>query len=548
MGGIPLSLYLPHGTSSEGTRGMVEHEDALARYNRYRNSPWEFLRECVYTHDEVDAENPIKPYPSHLKYLFLLVQLWVRFRRLAVPKSRRMTVSWTFIGLAVWDCIFHKGRSWAFTSKKEEDAKELVSRAEFIYKHIPPEKVSPELLPKLKNGKMQTSPPVMDFEEIHSRIQGFPQGGDQLRQRGFSGILEDECAFQEESEDTFAAAEPTIKGGGRMIKVSSRSVADGGFFKRIVFDQLEAVDSRFPEIPPVKVSSPMEGVEVWTNPRNEFTVCDLHYTANPDKRGDAFRDSLKKTLPVRKYRMEYEKSWETFDGKPVYEDFNERIHVTASKISPVLGLPLLIGWDSSGLTPAAVIGQLQGERLFIFKEIIGVGMGANRFVPLVKSEIAISYPQITDTVSFFDPAGFKKNEITEETYLQALQKHGFKQVRPGPVTWNKRVEGVTEWLLKLSGGTACIQIYERDCPTLIAGMKGGFRYPDGISDKEPDKIRPIKDIHSHPNDALQYLCGGLKSYRGSNYTLNIPEPSYGFQKETNNTDDPPRREYGRTVR
>src|SRR3972149_5147334 len=104
------------------------NEDTLTRYNRYRNSPWDFLSECVYTKDEVDQVTPIKAYPSHFKYLYFVVKMWMQHRKLAIPKSRRMTVSWTFISLALWDCIFHKGRSWAFTSKKEEDAKELIER------------------------------------------------------------------------------------------------------------------------------------------------------------------------------------------------------------------------------------------------------------------------------------------------------------------------------------------------------------------------------------------------------------------------------------
>lgn len=521
--------------------------DSLIRYGQLRDDPWKFLKYCVFTLDEVDEASPIKPYPSHFMYCLYLVRYWQKYKKLAIPKSRRMTVSWTFIALAVWDVIFHKGRSWAFTSKKEEDAKELVERAEFILNHIPPEVLGKEYIPKVKNGKMQTSPPVLDFPEVSSRIQGFPQGGNQLRQRGFSGILEDECAFQEESEDTYAAAEPTIKGGGRMIKVSSRAVDDGGFFKKIVFDKLDAPDTRFPEIPPVPAKSPMEGVEVWENPRNEFFVIDLHYTANPAKRGDAFREALRRTLPLRKYRMEYEKSWETFDGKPVYEDFNERIHVTHTKPRIQVGLPLLLGWDSSGLTPACVIAQLQGDRLFFLREIIGIGMGAVRFVPLVATEIRLHFPGITSleqTVSFIDPAGLKRSETNEKTYIQYITEGGFKNVRPGPVTWESRKESVDEFLVGLSGGQAKIQIYEPDCPILTAGFKGGYRYPDGISDKEPDKVRPVKDIHSHPHDGAQYLCGGLKSYRKSHYNVEIPQPSYGFQKQADITPQP-RRNYGR---
>lgn len=514
--------------------------DPLVRYTQLRDSRWLFLKHCVFTHDEVDEKTPVKLFPSHLTYVFFLVQMWIKHKRLAVPKSRRMFASWTFIGLATHDVIFHKGKSWAFVSKKEEDSKELVQRAEFIIKHIPPEILSPDLIPKMKRGEMQSSPPVieLDFGNVISKIQGFPQGANQLRQRGFSGILCDECAFWEEAEDAFASAEPTIKGGGRMIMISSRATEDKGFFKRLCFDQLDRKDSRFAEVPPVAPKSPMEGIEVWKNPKNEFTVIDLHYTANPAKRGEEFRESLRRTLPIRKYRMEYEKSWETFEGKPVYEDFNERIHVAHIRPKIVPGLPLLLGWDSSGLTPACIIAQLQDDRLLVVKEIIGEGMGANRFVPLIAQTIAMEFPQISSldqTVSFFDPAAFKRNEITEETYLNAMISGGFRQVRPGPVTWKKRVEGVTDFLCSIHQGQPKMLIYEAECPVLVAGFKGGFRYPESITSVEPDIVRPVKDVHSHPHDGLQYLCGGIKANKNYLYEINIPTPSYGFQKNSHSS-------------
>lgn len=521
--------------------------DPLTRLNQLRTNPWLFLKHCVWTRDEVDLANPIKPYPSHLEYLRFLVFMWVKHKKTAIPKSRRMTVSWTYIALAVWDILFHKGRSWAFVSKKEEDSKELVERAEFIIKNIPPHIISPDLLPKMKRGEMQAAPPAIVFEDIQSKIQGFPQGGNQLRQRGFSGILEDECAFWEEAEAAYAASEPTIKGGGRMVMVSTRYP---GFFKKIVFDQLDRKDLNFAEIPPAPTTSPMEGIEVWQNPRNGFVIIDLSHRANPSKRSPEFEEELKKTLPIHVYRMEYGKSWDTFSGKPVYEDFNEHIHTLKNKPQLHVGLPVLLGWDSSGLTPACVIAQLQEDRLIVFREIIGVGLGASRFVPHVAQEIRLNYPQITDiseqTISFIDPAGMKKNETNERTYLSYIVEGGFRQVRPGPMTWEKRKESVTEWLMGLSGGKPRFQIYEPDCPVLTAAFKGGFRYADSISEVEPDKVRPIKDIHSHPSDAMQYLCGGLKSYRKEHYDKDIPTPTYGFQKRTDITPQP-RKQYGRSI-
>lgn len=508
--------------------------DPLIRYNQFREDRWAFLKHCIFTRDEVDQERPIKPYPAHFLYCKFIVLMWALHLKIAIPKSRRMTVSWTCLALIVHDIIFFKGKSWAVTSRKEEAARELVSRIEFMINHIPEDMIPKELIPKMKGGGMRSSPPSITFDETLSKVQGFPQGGDQLRQYGFSGIFEDECAFQEESEDTYAAAAPTIRGGGRFIKVSSRSVVDGGFFKKIVFDRLDSTDTRFPEVPPVTPKTPMEGIIVWKNPNNDFLVIDLHYTANPAKRSIEFREAIRKELPIRKYRMEFEKSWETFEGKPVYEDFNEQIHSTQARLVAHVNLPLLLGWDSSGLTPAVVVGQLQEERLVIFREIIGEGMGAVRFIPHVISVLRTEFPQFHDlsekTISFFDPAGFKKNEITEQTYLQSIIRGGFSQAHPGPMGWKKRVDSVTDLLTGLVQGKPKIVVYEPGCPTLVTGFKGGYHYPEKIADNEPDKPKAVKNIYSHPHDALQYLAGGLKAYRSSYYEINIPAPSYGFQR------------------
>lgn len=518
-------------------------QDPLIRYSQLRDDPWKFLKYSVYTQDEVDQDNPIKPYPAYLEYLHFLVHAWQKKKRIAVPKSRRLTVSWTYISLALWDCIFHRGRSWALVSKKEEDSKELIQRAKFIYDHIPPEIISPDLLPKLKHGDMQASPPAMEFEELHSRLMGFPSGKNQLRQRGFSGLFFDEVAFWgSDAEAAYASAEPTVKGGGRMIMVSTRNP---GFFKKVVFDQFDAKDLNFPEVPPTKPKQVMEGVDVWENPKNGFTVIDVSHRANPAKRDPIFEEELKRSLPIHLFNLEYGKSWATFEGKPVYEDFNGFYHLANIKPTVEAGLPLLLGWDSSGLTPAVVIGQLQGEQLVIVEEIVGAGMGATRFVPYVAEKIRLNYPQVgsvSETINFFDPAGFKKNEVTEQTYIQAMIKGGFTQVRPGPMTWEKRREAVTERLVGLAHGKSKFLVWELGCPLLVTGFKGGYRYPDKVIEVEPDKVRPIKDVHSHPHDALQYLCGGLKSYRHDGGYTKIPTPHYGFQ--TQNQRPQLRKRYG----
>jgi phage FluMu gp28-like protein len=207
--------------------------ELLARFQAIRSNPMAFLR-AVRTQDQVDRIRPIKPFPVDLDYIRLYVAIWQRETRIAVPKSRRMIMTWTNVALYLWDTLFHVGRANAFVSKKEDDANELIDRAEFIYDHLDEKQIPRELLPK-KSRKFGE----LAFPEINSKIQGFPQGADQLRQFTFSGILADEMAFWESAQEMYSAAIPTTEGGGRFTAISS---ASPGFFKRLVFDQLDAED------------------------------------------------------------------------------------------------------------------------------------------------------------------------------------------------------------------------------------------------------------------------------------------------------------------
>lgn len=509
---------------------MTESE-ALKNYLRYSKDPWAFLTECVFTRDAVDEAQPVKLFPNR-EYLRLFTLLWLKEKKIAVPKSRRMTMSWTCIALTLWDCIFHKGREWAFVSKKEDDSAELVSRADFIFRRIPGTKIPKSLLPKIKGGKMTKSPPRLEFDfgnNDTSYIMGFPMGADQLRQFTFSGIFGDECAFWEVAEEFYTGAKPTTDGGGRMILVSSRSP---GFFKKIVFDKINAKSMNFPELPPAPVKRPMEGIELWKNPTNEFLVIDTHYTADPEKRHESFRESLKATLPLHQYLREYERNWQTFSGLPVYPNFRSDLHCPENKPKAHLGLPLLVGIDF-GLTPAAVVGQLQGNSLKILEEHVSQNEGIVTFMPKVLAALKQSFPEwTTDNIHFFiDPAGFQRAQTDARTCAQEMSEAGCKHIEPGPVAWEKRKSAVEHFLIYVDKEGAGLEINEERCPLIVEGFRGAYRYADSQSEVESQKPRPIKNAWSHPHDALQYLAYGSQQLN-TQITTNIPIPTYGFQKES----------------
>jgi hypothetical protein len=500
-------------------------DDILRNYQKIRNDPWEFAVQCVFTKDEKDQAFPIKPFPKDLEYLKLYFRLWQRYRLLGIPKSRRMFLSWSTIILYLWDAMFHVGRHEAFVSKKESDADELLERAVFILEHIPKNILPPDLIPSWKKTYCN-----LEFEEIHSRIQAFPSGSDQMRQFAFSGIMGDEAAFWEQAQKMYSATFPTIENSGRMTMISSPAP---GFFKDLVFDQF---DDR-PPPPDAKTIErfPMPGVEVWLNPKNKFLIYQLHYSADPKKKDPAYIEEIKSSMPISTFNQEFELQWDSFEGKPVYLDWSLGLHGTREVIMPHLGLPLLLGIDQ-GLTPACVVAQLQEDTLVILKEYTAVNMGALRFSEMVKKQLAVDFPAWgrakEDFRVFMDPAGFNRKDTDETTYASIWGAHGFR-IAPGAMNWEPRRQAVEQFLTRTLKSGPCFRVNLAECPILVRGFNGGYRYPEKSFEIEPNKIRPLKDEHSHVHDALQYLCSALvKSKRTQRKP--IPEPHYSWGSPKNN--------------
>lgn len=492
-------------------------ENIAQRWLRYRTNPWDFLMECCRTLDQVDPVNPVKLLPNR-EYAKEYVQLWQLCPLLAIPKSRRMTMSWFTISLYLWDTIFHDGRFNAFVSKKEDDANELVERAKFIYEHIPEDRLPRELLPEARSKFA-----LLEFPAIKSKIQGFPQGADQLRQFTFSGIFGDECAFWEQAKAFYSASFPTIEGGGRMTLVSSPAP---GFFKQLCYDALDQITDINVTDTHVNDKQLMQGMRVWHNRKNRFTIMEIHYTADPAKRSAEFRDSIKNAMPLTEYLREYELHWDTFAGFPVYPEFS-KLHITHDEPSVMHGLPMLVGIDF-GLTPAAVIGQYQEDRLIIFEELVEINMGSDRFSEKLATHIKLKYRTKTDLkkdwLCFIDPAGLQRSQKDETACAQSLHNVGFTTT-PGPILWEQRRKGVVAFLQKLTSKGPAFQIYGRACPMLVKGFEGGYRYAEKTVEIEPNTVRPVKDAYSHPHDALQYLSCGIADTIQT-FKKNIPVPRY----------------------
>lgn len=497
--------------------------ELLAQFQRVREDPWYWATLMVRTRDEVDKTAPVKKFPAHFDYLKLYFKLWQRFPRMAVPKSRRMFLSWSTIILYLHDTLFNSGRFNAFVSKKEEDSHALVERAKFILDNLDYSVIPKELIPQYEFKYCH-----LRFPEIDSKIVGFPEGADQLRQHTLSGIMADEAAFWNDATKMYAASMPTLEGGGRITMISSPGP---GFFKKLVFDQLdlESAETSFEDR--TLEPCPLEGIEIWKNRKNKFLVYQIHYTANPNKRSVGFKDAIRSSMPRAQYLQEYELQWDSFSGFPVYRDFDLKRHKAAIKPSPINGLPLLRGWDF-GLTPACVIAQLQEDQLVILKEYVELNMGAERFSEKVLKDCALRWPEWGDQKKnwrdYIDPSGAFRKDTDEGTCAKILDSKGLAPI-PGPVAFEERRQSVEFFLVRQTKVGPCFLIDAAECPILMKGFLGGYRYPEKSAEIEPNKIRPIKDEHSHPHDALQYIASRIMQMR-QRPQRPIPILGYGWDK------------------
>jgi hypothetical protein len=152
-----------------------------------------------------------------------------------IEKSRQMMASWALCALYLHDAQFHVNRLNFCVSKKEEDSDRLIQRCYVLWQN------QPEFLRRghpavYSYCHLKFYRPGGEAGLPYSEIWGIPQGADVLRQHVASGIFVDEGAFQPDLEATIGAAQPMLKGGGRLDVVSS---AAPGYFQELAEDRVK---------------------------------------------------------------------------------------------------------------------------------------------------------------------------------------------------------------------------------------------------------------------------------------------------------------------
>jgi hypothetical protein len=210
------------------------------------------------------------------------------------------------------------------------------------------------------------------------------------------------------------------------------------------------------------------------------------------------------------------------DGKPVYPEFNDTLHVPAAPIKPVKGIPIGIGADAGG-TPACAFGQyLPGGRWNIIAEVTtGPGTGATRFGGMILDTLAQVFPGFTvnDCYGHIDlSAAFGGDDEGGDpaflTKLNAVTKIQFKPTASNAPT--ARQEPMRAALKTLVDGKPAFQLSPA-CKVLRKALNSQYRYRQlkGLGNAGRFDTKPEKNPYSHPAEGLEYLLqGGGRSSLG----------------------------------
>jgi hypothetical protein len=200
----------------------------------------------------------------------------------------------------------------------------------------------------------------------------------------------------------------------------------------------------------------------------------------------------------------------TMDGKPVYPEYNDKVHVATSSLLPIQGRPILLAFDF-GLTPACAFLQMNTRgQVMVLAELVSEGMGIRQFYSNVVLPFKNSRYSGFRIEAVGDPAGNMRSQTNEKTCMEELLDMGLLCEPAGSNEFIKRRESVAFFLTQLAGGEPAFLI-DPSCKMTRKGFNGGYRY-ERLKTSGPAKFkdRPVKDKYSHIHDALQYGCMQLR--------------------------------------
>lgn len=270
------------------------------------------------------------------------------------------------------------------------------------------------------------------------------------------------------------------------------------------------------------------GYEAYDSPLG-VRVLRVHYSADDEKRSAEWVENAKRGMPIKEFLREYEMVDTIYDGEAVFPEFSDSIHLGPDMRFKTESIPLMDGaiyiggWDCSTSTINLAFTMLQitvnpFQVHCIFEMVSEGGESMETFCPRLRKTLHDRYAgYVAQMVHYGDPMGGARC-ATGKTAFQIAAEHGFV-IRPSTNAWHVRQDAVVWHLLNwIDESTPRFLVSERDCPTVVEGLRGAYQWR---TSKQGDQegagrvlLEPIKNFYSHVADALQYALVASKRHIG----------------------------------
>lgn len=208
-----------------------------------------------------------------------------RFTICKIPRQSGKTQ--TVVAVLLWYVLFHENYSIAVLAHKSSQAREILSRLQFSYEHLPK---------WLQQGIVEWNKGNIILEN-GSKIEGSATSGNSIRGKSYNAVYIDEFAFVPNNIQTefFATVLPTISAGDETKMIITSTPNGMNMFHRI---WTEAVAKK-----------------------NTFTPIEVHWSQIPG-RDEKWKEETIRNSSLIQFQQEYESI-----------SFNSTIYTNKGKIS-----------------------------------------------------------------------------------------------------------------------------------------------------------------------------------------------------------------------
>jgi hypothetical protein len=223
-------------------------------------------------------------------------------------------------------------------------------------------------------------------------------------------------------------------------------------------------------------------------------------------------------------------------GKAVTPEWSDQLHLGIG-LAPLKRVELQLLWDF-GHNPTCIVTQVTPMRRWQFlHSMVGDGIGVEE---LIEAEVK---PLLADAYRGFtwrhvgDPAGRQREQTSiKRSAVKFLTRSLGGRFVPGPVKIMERVNPLKAVLRQTVLGSGLVQVDRENAKEVWHALRGGWHYHVGRTGVISGE--PVKNIHSHPGDAVGYGAAALfplgKMQERKGHLTRPPSASFfgGSQRDT----------------